>query len=265
VRRSCQCWHTRRDASSDLNIVIYARKGQLRQLANVLSSMKWRGEKSNEMNRRNLLQALLASPLALQAAPTLEVPVLCLTDTNAKCSPSTISQFRSAVWNEAVATFAKCGIRLRINERSGEVRKHPSGGPRFIGLERGKVNIVLTDYVPADWDGGRFSAGVSTVSEGYHLCVISMYAAHGNRIPYLSVNTVAHELLHIFLQDIFVTRGDMIHGYGRESRADWYATRMWLSGEGAPVRDATRQYLARLAAGAGTPHVKLTAGAPRTP
>ena len=217
------------------------------------------------MNRRNLLQALLASPLVLQAVPPLEVPVLCLTDKNAKSSASTIRQFRSAVWNEAVATFAKCGITLRLDQRSGEVRKHPSGGPRFIGLERGKVNIVLTDYVPADWDSGRFSAGVSTIEEGYHLCVISLYAAHGNRIPFLSVNSVVHELLHIFLQDIFVARGDMIHAYGRESRTDWYATRMWLLGEGTAVRDSTRQYLGRLAASSGDPHVKLSAGAPRTP
>src|SRR4051812_18985509 len=115
------------------------------------------------MNRRNLLQVALTSPFVIKPAPPLEVPVLCLTNKNARCSPAIISRFQSTVWREAVQTFTKCGITLRIEERAGEVRKHPSGGPRFIGLERGKVNALLPDSLPADWDNGRFSAGVSTI------------------------------------------------------------------------------------------------------
>jgi len=198
-------------------------------------------------NRRELLQATLAAGLlkSAQAAP-LEVPVLCLLNIHAKCSAEQIRNFRSNVWLEAFRNFAACGIQLRVVERAGAVLKHPSGRPKFVGLERGKINVILTNYVPANWDKSRYLSGISTIYEGCHVSVIAMNRAHGHRVPFVSVNTVVHELLHVFLQDTFVSRGGMLQSQGRESRVDWYATGMWLLNEGSSVRESAQEYLKRL-------------------
>jgi len=199
------------------------------------------------MNRRELLQhALLVSPIAQEYPSHLDVPVLCLTNKHARCSASQMSRFYSDVWNEAVRSFTQCGVTLRVIEREGEILKYPSGRPRFVGLERGRVNVVLTDYVPLHWDNGRFEAGVATIYEGYHLCIISVNLAYGNSVPFLAVNTVVHELLHIFLQDILSSRRGLLQAHSRETHVDWHATRMWLFKDDATVREAAREYLTRL-------------------
>jgi hypothetical protein len=60
------------------------------------------------------------------------------------------------------------------------------------------------------------------------------------------VNTVVHELLHIFLQDVFVSHEGVVHGQSHEARVDMYATRLWLFGDGAAVRQTARACLRRL-------------------
>ena len=55
--------------------------------------------------------------------------------------------------------LARGGVSLRVTDRVGAVLKHPSGKPRFEGLERGVINLVLTDRVPLDWDNGRRGGG----------------------------------------------------------------------------------------------------------
>jgi len=181
------------------------------------------------MNRRELLQlALLANPLAHDTSSHVDVPILCITNKHARCS----------------------GITLRLVERAGEILKYPSGRPRPVGLEYGKLNVVLTDYIPPYWDNAHLSAGVAGVYEGYHLCAIAMNLAHGHRVPFLAVNTVVHELLHIFLQDIFFPKSGILRAHTRDTRVDWYGTRMWLFNDGAAVRDFAREYLKRLPVGA---------------
>ena len=135
---------------------------------------------------------------------------------------------------------------MRAQDQAGEVLQHPSGRPLFRCLDRSMINVVLTDRVPLDWDKGRSLAGVSVLYEGFCLCVISMNEAHGNQIPFLSLNTVVHELLHVLLQDVFTDRTSVIHGQGAEARVDLYATRLWLFGDGAPVRESGRRCLERL-------------------
>jgi hypothetical protein len=76
--------------------------------------------------------------------------------------------------------------------------------------------------------------------------MIALWYAHGNQVPFLSVNTCVHELLHALLQDIFVSRPKWFDSREREMRIDWCATRLWLFHDGASIRDSAQAYLARL-------------------
>lgn len=154
-----------------------------------------------------------------------------------------MKRFHSEVWEEAARQFAQCGVLLRIAMREGEVLKYPSGRPRFLELDRQRVNVVLTDNIPLDWDNARYSPGIAAAYEGFSVCVIAMPRAHPNRIPFLAVNTVVHELLHILLEDIFVAKGGLLRDHGRETRVDWHATRMWWFGADATVRESARAYV----------------------
>ena len=198
------------------------------------------------MTRRDFIPALIA-PAFAPASRTLAIPLLVLTNKFHRTPAARIGQFRTDVWNESFRVFAQCGITLRPEYRECEIRQHPGGNPRFMGTEPNRLNFILTDRIPSDWDNGRDSPGVAAQYEGHHLCLIAMNTAHPNRVPYLSVNTIVHELLHMFLQDILIARGGMVQGYGRETRADWYATRMWLFHEGTAVRESAREYLSGLA------------------
>jgi hypothetical protein len=108
------------------------------------------------------------------------------------------------------------------------------------------INVVVTDRVPLDWDKGRSLAGVSALYEGLCICVISMNEAHANQIPFLSVNTVVHELLHVLLQDVFRDRTSVFHGQSSEARVDLHATRLWLFGSDETVRESAKVCLDRL-------------------
>jgi hypothetical protein len=196
------------------------------------------------MTRRQLLHT--AAILRAPSEPGLEIPLHRLLDKNAKCSPAQIKAFFSKVWDEAIRNFAQGSITFRIAGSSGEVLKHPSGQPRFKNLQHGIINVVLTDRVPLDWDKGRSLPGISTLYEGFCVCVISLDEAHPNQIPFFAVNTVLHELLHILLQDIFVPRPDVIHSQAREARVDLYATRLWLFSDGAAILKSARPCLQRL-------------------
>jgi len=76
--------------------------------------------------------------------------------------------------------------------------------------------------------------------------MVALQYAHGNQVPFLSVNTCLHELLHALLQDIFVSRPKWFQTGGREVRIDWYATRLWLFHDGAAIRESAQAYLDRL-------------------
>jgi len=167
-------------------------------------------------------------------------------DARAQCPPEQLHHFWSGIWPEAVRDFSGGGIELQTTDGPGEVRRSPGDKPIFIGLRRGVVNLVLTDHVPGDWDKGRALAGVTTIHEGYHVCMVALRYAHGNQIPFLSVNTCVHELLHALLQDVFVSRPKWFQTGGREFRIDWYATCLWLFHDGAAIRKSAQAYLSRL-------------------
>jgi hypothetical protein len=83
--------------------------------------------------------------------------------------------------------------------------------------------------------------------------VIAIRYAHDHRIPFLSVNTCVHDLLHAILEDIFVRRPNRLQIDGRELRIDWYATRLWRFHDGAAIRRSAQSYLARLQSGIAAP------------
>jgi hypothetical protein len=116
----------------------------------------------------------------------------------------------------------------------------------FIGLEQAAINVVITDRIPMKWAQGKGLPGVSTRFDGHDLSVVALEYAHAHQVPFLSVNTCVHELLHVLLQDIFEIRPEGFQGVEREFRIDWYATRMWLFHDGVAIRKAAQAYLDRL-------------------
>ncbi|MBL8175610.1 MAG: hypothetical protein JNK48_13135 [Bryobacterales bacterium] len=132
------------------------------------------------------------------------------------------------------------------------MKRLPSGRPSFVGLERARLNVVVTKQLPMAWDKGRGLNGVTTMHQGFHLCVIALEYAHGHQIPYLSVNTCAHEILHALCGDIFENRPEGAEGAWREFRIDALATGLWLIGDGARIRTLAERYVRRLAQGSGT-------------
>jgi hypothetical protein len=174
-------------------------------------------------------------------------------DSRARCPPEQLHHFWSSIWPEAVRDFSRGGIQLQTSDGPGEVRRSPGDTPIFIGLRRGAINLVLTDHIPMKWDTGRALAGVTTIHDGYHVCLVALRYAHGNQIPFLSVNTCVHELLHALLQDVFVSRPRWFQTGGREFRTDWYATRLWLFHDGAAIRKSAQAYLGRLPSAVAAP------------
>ena len=173
-------------------------------------------------------------------------------DSRARCTPEQLHHFWSSIWPEAVRNFSQGGIGLQTTDGPGEIRRSPGDTPIFIGLRRGAINLVLTGYIPMKWDNGRALAGVTTIHDGYHVCLIALRYAHGDQAPFLSVNTCVHELLHALLQDVFVSRPKWYQTGGREFRIDWFATGLWLFHDGAAIRKSAQAYLGRLRSASGS-------------
>jgi len=198
------------------------------------------------MTRRNFLW-MAAVPAAHTAAEArLIVPVHRILDARARNPAELVQRFWPGLWSEAVRTFSQGGIDLRVSDGPGEVRRSPADNPIFVGLRRGAINLVVTDRLPMYWDAGRELAGVTTIHEGYHVCLIALRYAHGNQVAFLSTNTCVHELLHALLGDIFLKPPKWYQRAGREFRVDWYATRLWIFHDGDAVRKSGEAYLRRL-------------------
>ncbi len=191
------------------------------------------------MTRRNFVR--LAAVTAAQRP--LVIPLHRVMDKRAKCTQEQLRHFWWKIWPEAVREFQRAGIQFQVSDETGEVKRSPGGRPVFAGLQRGFMNLVITDNVPMDYGG---VAGVTTLWEGYHLSVIALSNAHANQVPYFSVNTCVHELLHLLLGDVYLSRPKWYQTGEREFRIDWYATHLWLGGDGAEVRKSAACYLARL-------------------
>jgi len=201
------------------------------------------------VTRRDFIRTAAASTLGSGAAAPLVVPIRRVIDARARVPADRIRRFWSTIWPEAYRVFRQSGIVLDTEDVRGEVKRSPGDRPILAGARRGVLNLVLTDHIPMYWERGRALAGVSTVYQGYHLCMVAMLYAHGNQVPYFSTNTCVHELLHALLQDILVTNPKWYQVADRETRVDWYATRLWLFHDGDAVRQSARTYLQRLSSG----------------
>lgn len=202
------------------------------------------------MTRRDFVRTATAGAAAGGGAGRLVVPIHRVVDAWARVPPERLRHFWWSIWPEACCTFSRGGIDLETEDAPGEVKHSPGDRPIFVGLRRGALNLVLTGHLPLYWDEGRSIAGVTTVWEGYHICLVAMLYAHGNQVPYLATNTCVHELLHALLGDILVGHPKWYQVGERETRVDWYATQLWLFGDGAAVRRSARLYLERLGAAA---------------
>jgi hypothetical protein len=200
------------------------------------------------MTRRDFIWTAAAAATRSGAAARLVVPIHRVMDSRAKVPPERLHHFWRSIWPEAFRAFGRGGIELQTDDGPGEVKRSPGDRPIFVGLRRGVLNLVLTDHVPMYWDRGRALAGVTTVYQGYHVCMIAILYAHGYQVPYLSTNTCVHELLHALMQDILVGHPKWYQVGGREFRADSYATQLWLGQDGGEVRKSARAYLERLRA-----------------
>jgi hypothetical protein len=200
------------------------------------------------MTRRNFLTIAASAATPAGTPVRVGVPVHRIMDSRAQNPPKQIARW-PGLWSEAVRTYRQGGIDLQVTDGPGEVRRSPADNPIFVGLRRGVINLVVTDSVPMYWDAGRALAGVTTILEGYHVCVIALRYAHGNQVAFLSVNTCVHEMLHALLQDVFEKPPKWYQMGGREFRVDWYATMLWLFHDGAAVRKSAEGYLRRLRPG----------------
>lgn len=189
----------------------------------------------------------MAMGIAASAAPVpLVVPVQEILDTATKPAPGDLQRFREKIWPEAARDFGRCGIVFQRNQVLGEVRRLPGGGPEFKGLAPGVLNLVLTPFIPIEWDQGRAVAGMTARYEHFHVCTIALRYAHGHQIPYLSLNTCVHEFLHALMQNIFEPQANGASAGVKEFRIDALATRLWIFKDGGEVRRSAEVYLRRL-------------------
>jgi hypothetical protein len=201
------------------------------------------------MTRRDFLStAAFGTASASAAEAPVTIPVRRIVDTRSPSAVERQNRFWWHIWPEAVRDFDHGGIRLEVSDAQGQIKRSAGDRPIFSGLERGVLNLVLTDHIPLYWDSSRALAGVTTINDGYHLCLIALRYAHGHQVPFLSVNTCVHELLHALMRDVFITDPSWFQNGRREFRIDSYATLLWLFHDGAAVRESARTYLARLRA-----------------
>lgn len=196
------------------------------------------------MTRRRFLHAAF---LASAAAPArVAVPIHRITDAKAQFPPGALDGFWHSIWPQAARDFASGGIDLQTTDGLGSIGHTAADRPFFTGLVRGALNLIVTDRLPLYWDDARALSGVTTFDRGYCMSLIALRYAHGNRAPLLSTNTCTHEILHALLLDVFVTRPSNYQSVEREYRVDWYATRLWLFGDGAAVRESARKFVAKI-------------------
>lgn len=185
-------------------------------------------------------------PAAAAARDAVAVPVHRIVDAKARFQPGAVDRFWRSIWPEAVRDFGRGGIELQTTDGPGAVGHTAADRVFFVGLRRDALNLIVTDTLPLYWDQARALAGMTTIDRGYAVSLIAMRYAHGDRVPLVSVNTCVHEMLHAIMGDIFVTRPSAFQTSEREYRIDWYATQLWLFGNGAAVRRAARDFPRRL-------------------
>lgn len=191
-------------------------------------------------------RALLTLPIAAAAAETaVTVPVRVVIDKRAKFTPERL-RYWQGIWDQAWGDFARVGVRLESQTAEGEIKRSPGDRPILVGLDRRALNVVVTDHVPMKWDQGRALRGVAFRYDGYDTILIGLNYAVRHQVPFFSINTCEHEMLHVFLGDIFEKPPGALKGQWREYRIEGYGSRMWLFHAGAYVKEGARKYAEHL-------------------
>ncbi|MGJ5816432.1 hypothetical protein [Paludibaculum fermentans] len=198
------------------------------------------------MTRRSFCTLVPAVLTAAAAPAPVIVPVSLVLDSKATLTPEVKQHFWSTLWPQAVQDFSAAGVQLNCRNVTGEVLRPPGRQPVVSGLDPATLNIVLTGTIPMEWDSGRSLSGVTLRYRGQHLCMISLYRAHGHLIPLVSMNTCVHEILHALMLDIFERNPQGVAGAGRELRIEYLATRLWLLRDAAQIRESARSYVRKL-------------------
>jgi hypothetical protein len=185
-------------------------------------------------------RAFLAT-LAAYNADAVRLPVRLIIDQSARWRPGLLNNFWSGIWPEAVRDFRNSGIDLHWTVVVGKIEKWPERHPVIYDMRPGAINFIVTDFLPVHWDGGRGLQAVTAIFRGHIVCMIALRRAHGHRIPYFSVNTCVHELLHVLLGDVREINPGTLSRQAREWRVDALATRMWLFQGSGEVRQAARR------------------------
>jgi len=200
------------------------------------------------MTRRHFVGFAMAVVTPGAQGPVV-LPVHRVVDSNAPSSRANQDRFWWKIWPEAVRDFNRAGVQLQTTDATGEMRHTAGGRPIFIGLERGAINLVLTDHIPPLWDNARALAGMSVLVGGYPVCLIALRFAHGHQIPFFSTNVCLHEILHVIFQDIYIPKPKWYVEHDYEIRNDSYATRLWLFHDGTTIRRAAQAFAEKLRAG----------------
>ena len=198
--------------------------------------------RGGSLTRRTLLAAPVAAALAAEASVT--VPVRVVIDKRPKFTQERLRYWQS-IWDQAWGDFARVRVRLQATVAEGEIKRSPGDRPIFVGLDRAALNVMVTDHIPMLWDQGRALRGVAFRYDGYDTVLIALNYAVRHQVPFFSVNTCEHELLHVLLGDIFEKHPGAVKEQWREYRIEGYGTRMWLFGAGADVRQGARKYVER--------------------
>ncbi len=156
------------------------------------------------MTRRQFLAVASAAVATGTRAPVV-VPVHQVVDSRVTWMPGQLERFQSGIWAQAAGELARCGIELRTSYGPGEVWRYVYREPDISGLDPGALNFVVTTAIPLTWDHGRGLCGVTARYRGRHLCMVALNHAHGHEVPFISVNTCLHEMLHALMLDIFDT------------------------------------------------------------
>ena len=82
------------------------------------------------------------------------------------------------------------------------------------------------------------------LNNGNHLSVQATSATAVSR--FIDTNTVVHEMLHAILGDVLIRKPGWYQASEREMRADAYATRLAMFGDGSAVRAAAARMIVRL-------------------
>src|SRR5438270_14036321 len=117
------------------------------------------------MTRRELFSMVLFAVVRRPAPLTL--PVHIVQDSAAKLGPKVLRRFWNVTWPEALRNLAFAGIRVQTTFEHADMWKPDFRPPIIGGVQKGVLNLVLTNRIPDEWDRGLAINGVTTLYRGF--------------------------------------------------------------------------------------------------